>query len=65
MRPARVVAETDLLRLERLLRESSSKSQMQRIQCVLLRPRQGLTCGEVTAVVGFSPGWCGRCGPPI
>ena len=57
MRPARVIAETDLLQLERLLRESSSKSQMQRIQCVLLRSRQGLACDEVAAVVGFSPGW--------
>lgn len=57
MRPARVIAESDLLRLERLLRESSSKSQMQRIQCVLLRSRQGLTCDEVAAVVGYSPGW--------
>ena len=57
MRPARPIAEWDLLKLEKLLKEPSGKSQLQRIQCVLLRARQGLTCEEVASVVGFSPGW--------
>jgi transposase len=57
MRPAQTIAEKDILELERLLKESTSKSQMQRIQCVLLRACQGMDCNEVATVVGWNPGW--------
>lgn len=57
MRPAREISEPDLTALETLLKGSTSKSQLQRIQCVLLRGRQSMTCNEVAAAVGFSAGW--------
>jgi transposase len=57
MRPAQNIAEADLVVLERLLKDSMSKSQMQRIQCVLLRARQGMNCDEVATAVGWHPGW--------
>jgi transposase len=57
MRPFQPIAECDLLALERLLKEAASKSQMQRIQCVLLRARQGMSSGEVASSVGWSAGW--------
>jgi len=57
MRPAQDIAGADLLALERLLKDSTSKSQMQRIQCVLLRAKQGMNCTEVASVVGWNPGW--------
>jgi transposase len=57
MRPAQYIAESALMELERLLKTSTSKSQMQRIQCVLLRARQGMNCNEVAAVVGWNAGW--------
>lgn len=43
--------------MERLLRNTTQKDQLQRIQCVLLRARQGLTCEEIAGVVGWHPGW--------
>jgi transposase len=57
MRPARAIRESDLVALEQLLKTASSKSQMQRIQCVLLRARQGMNSREVADSVGWSPGW--------
>ena len=57
MRPAREIPETELTALEVLLKQSTSKSQLQRIQCVLLRARQSMTCNEVAATVGWSAGW--------
>lgn len=57
MRPAQPIAEVDLAALERLLKDSASKSQMQRVQCVLLRARQGMNCDEVAAAVGWHPGY--------
>lgn len=57
MRPARSISETALSELESLLKETKSKSQLQRIQCVLLRARQGMTCNEVAAAVGWNAGW--------
>jgi len=57
MRPAQIIGEADLVALERLLKDSTSKSQMQRVQCVLLRARQGMTCEAVAAVVGWHPAY--------
>ncbi len=57
MRPTIPIAQADLLALERLLKDTTSKSQMQRIQCILLRARQGLSSEEVAASVGWSSGW--------
>jgi transposase len=57
MRPAREIAEKDLRVLERMLKQSDNQSQMQRLQCVLLRARQGMNCNEVAAAVGWHPGW--------
>lgn len=57
MRPAQTIAEADLAALERLLKDSTSKSQMQRVQCVLLRARQGMNCNEVATMVGWHPGY--------
>jgi transposase len=57
MRPARGIEESVLSELERLLRHTTRKDQLQRIQCVLLRARQGLTCEEVAGVVGWNPCW--------
>ena len=57
MRPSLPIAESDLRVLERLLKEATSKSQMRRIQCVLLRARQGMSSTEVASSVGWSPGW--------
>lgn len=57
MRPTIPIAETDILALERLLKETTSKPQMQRIQCVLLRARRGMNSEEVAASVGWSPGY--------
>jgi transposase len=57
MRPSLPIAESDLRALERLLKEATSKSQMQRIQCVLLRARQGMSSSDVASSVGWSPGW--------
>lgn len=57
MRPSVPIAEVDLRALERLLKNTTSKSQLQRIQCVLLRARRGMSSDEVAAMVGWSPGW--------
>jgi transposase len=57
MRPAREIEESVLSELERLLRRTTRKDQLQRIQCVLLRARQGLSCDEVAGVVGWNPCW--------
>jgi len=57
MRPTIPIAEADILALERLLKETTSKPQMQRIQCVLLRARRQMNSEEVAASVGWSPGY--------
>lgn len=57
MRPARPFSESDVCDLERRLRVVTSKAQLQRIQCILLRARQGLNCEQIARVVGWSAGW--------
>lgn len=57
MRPRREIADRDIKRLESLARENLDKAQLQRVQCVLLRAQQGMTCDAVAAVVGWHPGW--------
>jgi transposase len=57
MRPFLPITEGNLVELERLLKGATSKSEMQRIQCVLLRARQEMNSEGVAASVGFSPGW--------
>lgn len=57
MRPSAPIAEPELVELERLLKNATSRSQMQRIQCVLLRARQGMSSEDVARSVGWSPGW--------
>ena len=57
MRPAQTFAESDICDLERLLRESDSKAQLQRIQCVLLRARQGMNSEQIAQVIGWNAGW--------
>ena len=57
MRPARMIPDTEIILLEQMLKHVSTKSALQRIQCVLLRARQGMTSREVAASIGWSPGW--------
>jgi len=57
MRPARAFDESGVRELERLLRESASKAQLQRIQCVLLRARQGMNSEQIAQLVGWNAGW--------
>ena len=57
MRQGRAFDPREVAALEKLLRETDDKGQLQRIQCVLLRVRQSLTSEQIAAVVGWHPGW--------
>ena len=56
MRTPRPIDEKAKGRVAHLLRQTKTKSDFQRVQCVWLRARLGLSSEEIAHAVGWSPG---------
>jgi transposase len=56
MRTPRPIDEDAKERLVQLLRQTQAKSDFQRVQCVWLRARLGLSSEQIAQAVGWSPG---------
>jgi len=56
MRTPRPIGEDAKERLVQLLRQTKSKSDFQRVQCLWLRAGLGLSSAQVAQAVGWSPG---------
>ena len=55
MRPQRPISEQAKESLEELLKETKTKADFRRVQCIWLRALFGMSSDEVALAVGFSP----------
>ena len=55
MRPQRPISEQAKASLEELLKETKTKSDFRRVQCIWLRAEFAMSSDEVALAVGFSP----------
>ena len=56
MRPQKPISEEECKRLQQLLKETKTKSDFRRVQCVVLRAELGLTSPQIAKVIGWSVG---------
>jgi transposase len=54
MRPPKQISPEDNIVLKKLLRETRSKADFQRVQCVWMRAELGMNSTEIAAAVGWS-----------